>query len=494
MHAFNCIGMSENQQSYYFLGIGGIGMSALARYFHTLGYAVSGYDRIATPLTRRLEQEGIAVVYADNAEAQSPDNEVINQEIARLKQYPQDRLTVVMTPAVPHDMRLYVWLREAGYRIVKRAEVLGLITRLPHRQTDGSLQPPIALCVAGSHGKTTTSTLLAHILFNSHLGCNAFLGGISENYQSNLLLTPTSRYVVAEADEYDRSFLHLTPSMTVITGIEPDHLDIYGTAEGYQEGFEQYAKRVSDAIVLKKGFTLSEASCPVYSYALDETADFYASHIRQQAGELWFDFHTPDGTITDIRLGVPVWVNIENAVAAMAIAWLNGVTAHELRKAIVSFKGVYRRFNHLINTPELVYIDDYAHHPTEIRNAIDSVRRLYPDRLVWVIFQPHLYTRTRDFMQAFAKALTYADRLFLLPIYPARELPIEGITSEVLARAVRTATHEQDKQIQTEVIQKAETTAILRQQLSEPHPPLVLLTIGAGDIDQLRHPLQSLLL
>lgn len=405
--------MAENKiDTYYFLGIGGIGMSALARYFASEGCRVLGYDRVCTPLTMELEAEGIPVQYDDSLD--------------RVEGLDVATTLVVRTPAVSEDTAVYAWLREHGFRIVKRAEVLGEVTRQKK-----------ALCVAGTHGKTTTSTMLAHILHGSHIGANAFMGGIANNYGTNLLLDKESDYVVVEADEFDRSFHQLSPYVSVITSMDPDHLDIYGTEEAYVESFQRYASLVEHALVVKANLvpSLVEAAsshCQVYSYALGEQADFYADNVRVEEGEIFFDFHTPEDMITDIRLGVPVLVNIENGVAAMAVAWLMGATVEELRNGMCSFSGVYRRFNVHINTPHVTYIDDYAHHPQELKATIDSVRFLYPKRHVIGVFQPHLYSRTRDFADGFAEVLSGLDEVALLPIYPAREEAIEGVTSEWL--------------------------------------------------------------
>lgn len=405
--------MAENKiDTYYFLGIGGIGMSALARYFASEGCRVLGYDRVCTPLTIELEAEGIPIQYDDSLDW------VEGLDVATT--------LVVRTPAVSEDTAVYAWLREHGFRIVKRAEVLGEVTRQKK-----------ALCVAGTHGKTTTSTMLAHILHGSHIGANAFMGGIANNYGTNLLLDKESDYVVVEADEFDRSFHQLSPYVSVITSMDPDHLDIYGTEEAYVESFQRYASLVEHALVVKANLapSLVEAAsphCQVYSYALGEQADFYADNVRVEEGEIFFDFHTPEDMIADIRLGVPVLVNIENGVAAMAVAWLMGATVEELRNGMCSFSGVYRRFNVHINTPHVTYIDDYAHHPQELKATIDSVRFLYPKRHVIGVFQPHLYSRTRDFADGFAEVLSGLDEVALLPIYPAREEAIEGVTSEWL--------------------------------------------------------------
>ena len=435
-------------KNFFFLGIGGIGMSALARYFHHQGNRVSGYDRTPSPLTKELEQEGIAISYQDTVE--SLNGLGLDRE----------NTLVVRTPAVPDDSVIYTYLREQGFDIRKRAEVLGLVTR--------QLK---ALCVAGTHGKTTTSTMLAHLMSP----VNAFLGGISMNYGTNLLLDKRSEFVVVEADEYDRSFHHLTPYMSVVTAVDADHLDIYGTPEAYREAFAHYTSLISGALVMKQGIELVPrlqpgVKCYTYNANANANADFYADNIRIADGQLRFDFHTPGEAIADMLLGVPVWVNIENAVAAMSVAWLNGVKAEQLRERLASFKGVQRRFNIHVNTPKVAYIDDYAHHPEEMATAIDSIRKLFPERKLIGVFQPHLYTRTRDFAKDFTRVLATLDETILLPIYPARELPIPGVTSEMLGGRV---------------VEKKDLIAELKKRIAESRQPVVVLTIGAGDIDRL---------
>ena len=445
----NCV------DTYYFLGIGGIGMSALARYFAAKGFRVLGYDRTPSPLTQAIEAEGIEVRYDDSLES------VKGLDLART--------VVVRTPAVPEDFAVYVWLKEQGFQILKRAEVLGLVTRSAR-----------ALCVAGTHGKTTTSTMLAHILHGSHVGTNAFLGGIANNYGTNLLLDDKSDLVVVEADEFDRSFHHLTPHISVITSMDPDHLDIYGTEEAYRESFAKYASLVQEALVVKSGLTLStdRLKAEVYTYAVGEKADFYADNVRVKDGEIRFDFYMPDGKVTDIQLGVPVWVNIENGVAAMAVAWLMGATEEELREGMRSFMGVYRRFNIHLNTPQLAYVDDYAHHPMELKATIESVRRLYPERHVIGVFQPHLYSRTRDFAEGFAEVLSGLDEVALLPIYPAREEPIAGVTSEWLLEKIS---------IKRALVLPTVLAKYLRERVKgciAQGKDCVVITMGAGDIDR----------
>ena len=431
-------------------------MSALARYFRHRGYAVAGYDRTPSPLTKELENEGIDVIYEDDLSALR--RQKIDMDCAHT--------LVVRTPAVPEDSIIYTFLREQNFDIRKRAEVLGLVTRQMK-----------ALCVAGTHGKTTTSTMLAHLLNP----VNAFLGGISMNYHTNLLLDSESEYVVVEADEYDRSFHHLTPYISVVTAVDADHLDIYGTAEAYREAFAHYTSLISGALVMKHGIALQPRLQPgvkCYTYGVEE-GDFHAAAIRVTNGQIRFDLVTPSGTLKDLQLGVPVWVNIENAVAAMAVALTVGTPVEQVRERLASFQGVLRRFNIHVNTPKVVYIDDYAHHPEEMATAIDSIRKLFPERKLIGVFQPHLYTRTRDFAADFTRVLGTLDETILLPIYPARELPIPGVTSEMLGG---------------QVVQKAELIAELKKRLSESEQPVVILTVGAGDIDRLVQPITDALM
>lgn len=440
--------------TYYFLGIGGIGMSALARYFAAKESRVLGYDRTPSPLTQTLETEGIQVQYDDSLEI--------------VKELNKATTVVVRTPAVPEDMAVYVWLREQGFRILKRAEILGIVTRSER-----------ALCVAGTHGKTTTSTMLAHILHQSHVGANAFLGGIANNYSTNLLLD-ASKNVVVEADEFDRSFHHLTPYMSVITSMDPDHLDIYGTEEAYCKSFEKYAGLVEKALVVKRGLELNAESlkAKVYTYAVNEESDFYATNVRITDGEIWFDFHTPEHVVKDVQLGVPVWVNIENGVAAMAVAWLMGATDEELKAGMSSFLGVYRRFNIHVNTPNVAYVDDYAHHPMELKACIESVRRLYPERYVIGVFQPHLFSRTKDFVDGFATVLSELDEAVLLPIYPAREKPIEGVTSEWLMEKIQAKRALVLPSILPKYLCERAKSCVAQGK------DCVVITMGAGDIDR----------
>lgn len=438
----------------FFLGIGGIGMSALARYYFSKGYKVAGYDRTPSPLTHELQVEGIECVFDESVEAiPAPFLDPLHT-------------MVVLTPAIEHHHKQWKYFEEHGFAIYKRAEVLGRV-----------VNPMRALCVAGTHGKTTTSTLLAHLMYQSQINCNAFLGGISNNYGTNLLLNAESNYAVVEADEFDHSFHQLRPYMSVITAVDPDHLDIYHDAAGFREGFEHYTSliRPGGALLLRKGVQMTPrlaTGVKFYTYSVNEEADFYADNIQIGKGEIRFDFHTPNESVLNLKLGVPAYVYIENSVAAMAVAWLNGVTANELRLGLASFKGVYRRFEMHLNTPDLTYIDDYAHHPTEIKATIESVRKLFPERRLVGIFQPHLYTRTRDFADDFARVLSTLDEVILLPIYPAREEPIEGVNAEMLLAKI-TCAHKC-------VVQKSDLAAHLQNRHNE-----VVLTLGAGDIDRL---------
>jgi len=436
----------------YFLGIGGIGMSAIARYFKAKGFGVAGYDRTRSRLCEELEAEGIAIHYTDDVAQIAPEFLLKKSTL------------VIYTPAIPADHTEFCYFKEKGFKIQKRAQVLGEITHVER-----------GLCVAGTHGKTTTSTMLAHLLKQSHVDCNAFLGGISKNYTSNLLLSDKSDFVVIEADEFDRSFHHLMPYMAVVTAVDADHLDIYGTYEAYLESFAHFTSLIAEGgcLIMKKGIALQPrlgTNVKLYTYSSTEEADFYAKNIRIGNGTILFDFVTPTETIADIELGVPVLVNVENSVAAMAIAWLNGVTADELRQAMASFAGIRRRFETWLKTDCLTIIDDYAHHPTELEASIKSVKALYADRKVLGVFQPHLYSRTRDFYKEFAAALSHLDEVVLLDIYPARELPIEGVSSQIIFDEI---TNENKT-----LITKKELLECLKSKQFD-----VLLTVGAGDID-----------
>ena len=441
MKDFDCI---------YFVGGGGIGMAALERYFLSKGKKVAAYDRTPSELTAALEAEGVDFAY--------------DEDPALIPDYCRDANTtlVVYTPAIPDSHAGLQWFRSHGFEVVKRAKVLGVVTE--HSQ---------ALCFAGTHGKTTTSSMAAHILEVSGIGSNAFLGGVLRNYGSNFLLSDSSPYSVIEADEFDRSFHHLKPYIAVITSTDADHLDIYGTYENYLESFAHFTEliRPGGALIVHTGLDLKprigdEVRC--YTYSLSE-GDFHAANVRKGNGSIVFDFVTPDGVIADVNLGVPVDINIENAVAAMAACHLANVPAEAMKEAIGSFMGPKRRFEFWLKTPNKVVIDDYAHHPDELRASIRSVKSLYPNRRLTVIFQPHLYSRTRDFAPEFAAALSEADELILLPIYPARELPIEGVNSELILKDVKCPNKK---------IYSKENLLKSIQNLNFE----VLLTVGAGDI------------
>ena len=439
----------------YFVGAGGIGMAALERYFLAKGKKVAGYDRTPTALTEELRAEGVEMTFDESA-----DN------IPEDFRDPATTL-VVYTPAVPVDLPILTYFRDNGFEVMKRAAVLGLITRNSR-----------SLCFAGTHGKTTTSSMAAHILNSGSIGCNAFLGGELINYGTNFLLKPSSDFSVIEADEFDRSFHHLTPYIAVITATDPDHLDIYGTEEAYLESFAHFTEliRPGGALIVHEGLKLHprpQEGVRVYTYSRDK-GDFHAKYIRRQHGSITFDIVTPRGTIRNVNLGVPVEVNIENAVAAVAAVCLtDGWDPTVIREAINSYRGTKRRFEtHLKedNGAGHIIIDDYAHHPEEVRKSIESVKALYPGRRLTVAFQPHLYSRTRDFAPEFADALSAADSLVLLDIYPAREQPIEGVTSKIIFDNVKCS----DKIL----IPKEKLVETLKNRNFD-----ILLTLGAGDIN-----------
>lgn len=450
-----------NYKNIYFIGIGGIGMSNLARYFISKGLSVGGYDRVRTPLCEALESEGAKIHYQDNVD--SIPSDFLNKETT----------LIVYTPAIPNTHSELNYFQKNDFTLMKRAQVLGEITK------SGK-----AICVSGTHGKTTVSSMTAHLLRQSHIDCNAFLGGILKNYNNNLLLSDKSDIMVAEADEYDRSFHWLTPWIAIITSVSPDHLDIYGTEEAYNESFEKFTSLISKNgfLIIKKGVPITprcDSSVKIFSYSETE-GDFHAQNIRIGNGEIVFDFVSPETTIKDLHLGVPVKINIENAVAAIAAATLSGVKENEIRSAIKSFAGAKRRFDFQIKTDDLVFIDDYAHHPQELSASIESVRMLYPDKKVTGIFQPHLYTRTRDFADEFAESLSMLDDVILLDIYPAREEPIEGVTSEIIFDKITSA--------EKRIILKSELLDLLKEKETE-----VLVTIGAGNIDAMVPKIKELL-
>jgi UDP-N-acetylmuramate--alanine ligase len=449
----------------YFLGIGGIGMSAIARYFNHAGIPVYGYDKTSTVLTKQLEAEGVQIHYSDDV-----------NYVQSLNLSPNDTL-VVLTPAIPKDHGEWAWLKENGYTILKRSQVLGVLSS--SFKTAG---------VAGTHGKTTTSTMLAHLLKQSKVDCSAFLGGISSNYQSNLLLpsidVSQNSWLVVEADEFDRSFLTLHPSVSIITSTDADHLDIYGEHSALKDSFLAYANRLVEggSIYVKYGLDLvQELKGNVFTYGLNENADVFAFNIRINGDEHIFDLNYKGLVIININLGIPGLHNIENSVAASAVALELGVSEDELKSALSSFKGVKRRFEYIIKQKNQVFIDDYAHHPEELRAILGSVKRMYPDKKLVAAFQPHLFTRTRDFADGFAETLSMADELYLLDIYPARELPIEGVNSQmIIDKMSSTNKHLISKQdlVKTIVEQK----------------PELFLILGAGDIDTLVEPIKAGLL
>ncbi len=449
-------------KSVYFIGAGGIGMSALERYFLSRGKRVGGYDRTPTELTDILMTEGIELHFEDNV------------QLIPAVFLDKTHTLVVRTPAVPADHTELNYFLENDFVIQKRAQVLGTITASSR-----------ALCVAGTHGKTTTSTMAAHLMRQSHLGCTAFLGGISMNYHSNLIVDEKSPYTVIEADEFDRSFHWLHPEITAITSTDPDHLDIYGTQDAYLESFRHYTSliRPGGALLLHRNVEIKpQVTEGVQIYTYDRTeGDFHAENIRIGGGEITFDFVTPWHSISDVSLGVPVSINIDNSIAAMAMALLAGATAAEIKTAMGTFRGVERRFDFKIKTPEKAFLTDYAHHPTEIEQSIRSLKELYPGKKLTVVFQPHLYSRTRDFQREFADALSLSDAVILTDIYPARELPLEGITSEVVFH-----------QLRPDMERYLCTKEGVVQRLNQTDTDLVAV-LGAGDIDTIVPQLQALL-
>ncbi len=440
-------------KSVYFIGAGGIGMSALVRYFLSKGKKVAGYDRTPSELTEKLIREGADIHYEENVG-------LIPSECKR----PEETL-VIYTPAIPDSHQEYQFFLHNGFTIEKRAQVLGTITRLEK-----------GLCVAGTHGKTTTSTMAAHLLHQSHVECNAFLGGISKNYGTNLLLSDKSNLVVIEADEFDRSFHWLSPYIAVVTDTDPYHLDIYGTKEAYLESFTKFTSLIQPdgCLILHEDLEMRPAvpqGVTIYTYSR-EKGDFHAENIRIGNGEIYIDFVSPKGIIRDIHLGVPVNINIENGIAAMALAQLNGVTDEEIKTGMDSFRGVVRRFDFQIKNEKVVFLTDYAHHPSEIKQSASSIRELYRDKKVTAIFQPHLYTRTRDFYKAFAESLSFFDKVILTEIYPAREKPIPGVTSNLIYENLKPT-------VEKRLCCKKDIPEIIKEEKIE-----VLILLGAGDIDE----------
>ncbi len=443
--------MDNKKNNIYFVGAGGIGMAALERYFLSKGYRVAGYDRTPTALTDALISEGADITFSDSADS-----------IPAEFRDPATTL-VVYTPAIPDSHPGLKWFRDNGFEVVKRAAVLGLVTRDSR-----------ALCFAGTHGKTTTSSMAAHMLHCSDAGCNAFLGGVLRNYGTNFLLDPASPFSVIEADEYDRSFHHLRPEVAVITATDPDHLDIYGTEEAYLESFARFTEliRPGGTLIIHTGLKMRPRVADgvrIFTYSRDD-GDFHAENIRRSEGSITFDLVTPSGVIRDIAPGVPVEINIENAIAAIAALWAaDALDPDKAREAMASFMGPKRRFEFWLREPGRAIIDDYAHHPDELRNSIRSVRALFPERRLTVAFQPHLYSRTRDFAPQFAKALSEADEVLLLDIYPARELPIPGVTSKIIFDRITAPAKR--------MVSRDELPRVVAETPFE-----VLLTAGAGDI------------
>lgn len=477
----------KNIKTAYFLGIGGIGMSAIARYFNHLGIKVMGYDKTPTALTNELIKEGIDIHFED-----------IGDEVSNFE-FNISNLLVVLTPAIPANHQEWAWFKNNGFTILKRSQVLGLISQ--NHQTIG---------VAGTHGKTTTSTLIAHILKQSSVDCNAFLGGISTNYNTNLLLTSSKfevqssklisnssesitsnqpinnstiqQFVVIEADEFDRSFLTLHPSIAIITSTDADHLDIYGEHDELKKSFLDYTNKLvsGGTLIIKKELDLiDDLSVNYLTYSIQTEADIYAKNIKITKGDYTFDLVYKGTEITGLQLGIPGLHNVENAVAASAACLMSGVTETELRAALLSFKGVKRRFEYIIKSENQIYIDDYAHHPEELRAIISSVKNMYPENEIVVAFQPHLFSRTRDFVDGFAESLSIANEVFLLDIYPARELPIEGVTSKIIFDKITSKKH---------LVSNAELLEAVKT-----NQPKVFLTLGAGDIDLLIKPIKEIL-
>lgn len=443
----------EDIKAVYFVGAGGIGMSAIARYFLNKGIVVGGYDKTPSTLTKALEEEGMSIHYDEDVD--KIPTECKNKE----------NTLIIYTPAIPSEHRELVFFRENGFEIQKRAQVLGTLTH-SHK----------ALCVAGTHGKTTTSTMAAHIMHQSSKDCNAFLGGISKNYGTNYILSD-SEYVVIEADEFDRSFHWLSPYMTVITSTDADHLDIYGTEEAYLESFRHYTSLIQEggALILHTGLKMQPDVKPgvtTYTYSRDE-GDFHAENIKIENGEITFDFVSPVGNIKGISLGQPIPINIDNGIAAMALAQLNGCSDDEIRNAMATFGGVDRRFDFKIKNDKIVFLSDYAHHPKEILQSAKSLKEVYKDRKVTALFQPHLYTRTRDFYKEFAESLSLFDEVILLDIYPAREKPIEGVTSKLIYDNLRT-------DMEKMMCHKDEVLDIVRSKEFD-----VAVVLGAGDLDNM---------
>ncbi len=439
----------------YLLGIGGIGMSGLARYFFRLGCEVAGYDRTSTELTRTLESEGIAISYEDDQETVPTSFQTLDEETL-----------LIFTPAIPKDLKLKAYFLGLGFELFKRSQVLGLIS-----------ESRFTIAVAGTHGKTTTSTMVAHILKDSGYDCSAFLGGISSNYQNNVLFG-NNNVVVVEADEYDRSFLTLHPNIAIVTSADADHLDIYGDANELINSFNLFLDRVvaGGEQIVKTGLPFSGT----ISYAREQEADVYATNVHVEDGVFYFDYISKDCQIENIALGIPGLHNVENAVAAITVAKLLDIPTDKIVTALGNFKGVKRRFEYILKTSSSVYIDDYAHHPEELRAFLTSMKKLYPNKKLTVVFQPHLFSRTRDFVDGFAEVLGLADELLLMEIYPARELPIEGVDSAWLLEKIQSTNKR--------LVSPEAVLSIIKEE-----KPELVVTVGAGDIDKLVNPIKEVL-
>ncbi|MCR8557949.1 UDP-N-acetylmuramate--L-alanine ligase [Mucilaginibacter sp. BJC16-A38] len=445
----------NNIKRVYLVGIGGIGMSGLARYFHHLGCVVCGYDKTSTDLTNDLHNEGIQIIFDDR-----PD------WIPYAFQTPDEGTLIIYTPAIPKDSAILNFFKNNGFELFKRSQVLGIISK-----------SMFTVAVAGTHGKTTTSTMVAHILTDSGKDCSAFLGGLSTNYHSNVLYGKNN-IVVVEADEYDRSFLTLYPDVAIITSMDADHLDIYGDHAHLTDSFKMFASQIKPGgtLIHKKGLALDSG----FTYAVEAEADATASNIRIENGDFYFDFKNSQSSITNIKMGIAGTHNIENAVAAIEACLILEVSPDAIKSALESFRGVHRRFEYVIKNDHQIFIDDYAHHPEELKAAIKSVKRLYPGKKLTTIFQPHLYTRTRDFADGFAEALDLSDELIILDIYPARELPIEGVNADMILERMKLENKRR--------ISKQDVLAVIKEE-----KPELLLTVGAGDIDTLVQPLKHIL-
>ncbi|MDY6800836.1 MAG: UDP-N-acetylmuramate--L-alanine ligase [Bacteroidota bacterium] len=450
----------ERIHNIYFLGVGGIGMSAIARYFNALGKRVGGYDKVSRPITDKLRREGIAINFTDNEESIPAHFKNKNDTL------------VIVTPAVPtsnHQLNFFI---EKEYTIKKRSEVLGIIANSQN-----------CIAIAGTHGKTTITTMVSYFMQQSRIGCNAFLGGVSKNFNTNLVVNPDSDIMVVEADEFDRSFLHLQPQSAIISAIDADHLDIYKSKNSVVEAFEQFIQHIKPKgkLIIKSGIDveINRDDIHVYTYSLNNNSDFKAENIRIDNGLYVFDFVSKNLIIRNLKLGLPGRINVENALAAIAMAYLNGAHQDEIYNAVPKFKGIERRFDYQIHRKDFVYIDDYAHHPKELKAAITSVKELFKDKKITGIFQPHLYSRTRDFADEFAQSLDLLDEIILLDIYPAREEPIPGVSSEMIFNKLKKS----NKLLCT----KNNVLEILKKRNLE-----VLITLGAGDVDELVQPIKKM--